>query len=86
MTLFKIGLIASLAVGCVPARAASPWIALGAQHPECTCRANGSNVPLGSQFCMATSSGQRLAECVMEQNVTSWRATDELCPQARLSP
>lgn len=86
MASFKIVLIACLTAGSAPARAASPWVALGALHPECTCRAKGANVALGSQICMATANGQRMAECVMEQNVTSWRATGLPCPEARLLP
>ena len=86
MASFKTVLVACLATGSAPASAASPWLALGAQHPECTCRVKGANVALGSQICMATASGQRMAECVMEQNVTSWRATGQLCPEARLAP
>ena len=86
MVSFKWVPIACLMVASGPAEAASRWVALGAQHPECTCRAKGADVALGSQICMATASGARVAECVMEQNVTSWRATSQPCPEARLSP
>ena len=86
MASFKGVATACLMVASSPAGAGSPWVALGAQHPECTCRTKGADVALGSQICMATPGGARVAECVMEQNVTSWRATSQPCPEARLSP
>ena len=66
-----------------PAFAESPWIAIGIANPECTCRFRGADVSLGTQICLATSEGMRLAECVMEQNVTSWKAGPSLCPVAQ---
>ena len=83
MVLFRpIGLALML---CAPAAIAaeSPWVALGAQHPECTCRFKGESLGLGSQACIATPQGMRLAECVMEQNITSWRAGQQPCPIAQ---
>ena len=62
----------------------SPWIVLGQAHPECTCRFKGADMSLGAQICIATASGLRMAECVMEQNITSWRAGQEGCPEARI--
>ena len=63
--------------------AESPWVAVGQANPECTCRFKGADVSLGTQACVATAQGMRLAECVMEQNVTSWRPGQDLCPVAR---
>ena len=62
-------------------------------HPEgpfipthnCTCRFDGGEVPLGQRRCLHTANGLRSALCVMEQNVTSWRLSNEECPQATLS-
>jgi hypothetical protein len=47
--------------------------------PECTCRYQGQNLPLGAHICLMTSEGPRLAECVREVNVTSWRPGGESC-------
>ena len=62
------------------------------KHPEgpfvpvhnCTCRFEGTDVPLGQRRCIRTAQGPRSAVCVMEQNVTSWRPSGEECPQASL--
>ena len=64
--------------------AGSPWVQAGIDHPECTCRSRGADLALGSRICMPTPEGMRMAECVMEQNVTSWRASVQPCPLARL--
>ena len=61
-------------------------------HPEgpfvpthnCTCRFDGGEVSLGQRHCIHTAHGPRSALCVMEQNVTSWRLSNEGCPQAML--
>ena len=55
------------------ARAAGPPL------PDCTCRNFGEDVPLGSRLCIVTPQGKRIAVCVREQNVTSWRAESENC-------
>lgn len=60
----------------------STWVA--PENPKCTCRYKGEHLPLGTRRCLQTPKGLRTAECVTEQNVTSWRPTDEPCPQARL--
>ena len=51
---------------------------------HCTCRFKGENVELGERRCIATPQGTRAAVCVMEGNVTSWRPSQEGCPQASL--
>jgi hypothetical protein len=52
--------------------------------PECTCRYNGQHLPLGALRCLQTPDGPRLAECVKEGNVTSWRPSRNPCPEALL--
>jgi hypothetical protein len=52
--------------------------------PECTCRYNGQHLPLGTRRCLQTPDGPRLAVCVKEVNVTSWRVSRDLCPEASL--
>jgi hypothetical protein len=47
--------------------------------PECTCRAAGRSFEVGQSTCLR---GERMAICVMEQNVTSWRMTDASCTPA----
>ena len=46
---------------------------------ECHCRANGRTYELGERVCLPTPSGQRVAECRMVQNVTSWSFGSEDC-------
>lgn len=72
-------------VFCFAAADAAAAGAEGDGRPECTCRSRGADLALGSMICLATPDGLRTAECVMEQNVTSWRVTNRLCPQANLS-
>ena len=48
-------------------------------HIECRCRANGQTFALGEKVCLQTPSGYRVAECRMEQNVTSWSFAPEEC-------
>ena len=43
------------------------------------------DVELGERRCLSTAEGPKAAVCVMEQNVTSWRPSDEGCPQAALA-
>ena len=47
--------------------------------PDCTCRNFGVDLPLGARLCITTPQGRRLAICVREQNVTSWRTGDDSC-------
>lgn len=80
----RASLFALAILAAAPAAAKSPWIQAGLDNPECTCRSRGANLALGSQICIPTPGGMKMAECVMEQNVTSWRATAAPCPEARL--
>lgn len=54
-------------------------------NPKCTCRYKGEHLPLGTLRCLQTPDGPRTAECVTEQNITSWRPGREPCPQAGLA-
>ena len=49
------------------------------RHIDCRCRANGRTYELGAKVCLPTPAGHRVAECRMEQNVTSWRFAPEDC-------
>ena len=60
------------------ARADGP-VRAGASLPACTCRYKGANVPLGTRVCLSTPEGPRMAECVVELNVTSWRPGKDPC-------
>jgi hypothetical protein len=51
--------------------------------PPCTCRAKGQVFQMGESVCLDTPDGPRLALCVMDQNVSSWRRTPAACPSAR---
>jgi len=47
--------------------------------PECTCRYRGQDLSLGAHICLMSPTGPRIAECVREGNVTSWRPGGESC-------
>jgi hypothetical protein len=47
--------------------------------PECMCRAKGQEWRLGETICLQTATGERLATCTMDLNVTSWRISDVPC-------
>ncbi len=51
---------------------------------NCTCRYKGKDVQLGELRCLATPEGPHSAQCVMEQNVTSWHPVSDPCPEASL--
>ncbi len=51
---------------------------------ECTCRAPGKRVELGGTICLRTPDGPRLARCVMDLNITSWKVLDAPCPVSAL--
>lgn len=81
-----------------PTRALAPLLALllaapaeaGHRHkvqagqpaPDCTCRAQGKRFELGETICLPTSEGPRVAVCVLEINVTSWRMSRVPCPDS----
>lgn len=54
--------------------------------PDCTCRAQGRAWGLGQTVCLKTASGERLAVCTMDQNVTSWRISEVPCATSSLKP
>lgn len=60
----------------------SAWVP--PDNSKCTCRFKGEHLPLGSRRCLQTPQGARTAECVTNQNITSWQPSDEPCPQASL--
>jgi len=70
-------------LAATPPLAASPLPQVGQVQPtrpiECRCRANGQSYELGSRVCLSTPRGYRLAECRMQQNVTSWAIGGEDC-------
>jgi hypothetical protein len=83
-SLVRLLMIVTLAANCMvtasfgapfPTRSAQPAPVL----PECTCRYRGHNVSLGQRICLESPDGPRLAECVLEGNVTSWRQGGESC-------
>ena len=65
---------AALAAGPPPGE----LLAQAAGKP-CSCRANGRSYELGEQTCLSTPRGTRLAQCELQQNVTSWRIGAEAC-------
>lgn len=62
-----------------PARAR---LAQADPHAECYCRAKGRQWGMGEQVCLRSPEGPRMARCVMDLNVTSWRFTGEACPES----
>ena len=53
---------------------------------ECHCRANGQDYELGARICLRSPAGYRLAECRMQQNVTSWTFGQEDCSPTASRP
>jgi hypothetical protein len=51
-------------------------------HPNCFCRAQGRMFAYGESVCLRTPEGPRLAQCLMELNVTSWTFTERPCPES----
>ncbi len=47
---------------------------------EYTCRYNGEDVRLGERRCLQTTRGQKLAECGISLNMSTWRASEGACP------
>jgi hypothetical protein len=53
------------------------------QHAaECFCRAQGRMFAVGETICLRTPGGPRLAQCALEVNVTSWRLSEQVCPES----
>jgi hypothetical protein len=52
--------------------------------PNCTCRANGTTFEIGQIACITLPSGQRLAQCGMVLNNTSWKILSGSCPTSFL--
>ncbi len=48
---------------------------------KCECRARGQAYTTGEQICL----NGRVATCAMDQNVTTWKSSNKLCPEANLS-
>ena len=70
---------AFLAAGAQPAPRVTADRAAAPAPTDCTCRNFGADLPLGARLCITTPQGRRLATCVREQNVTSWRTEDDSC-------
>jgi hypothetical protein len=66
---------AATAAGPVQAQAVDP-------HINCTCRANGRSYAVGERVCLSTPTGRRVAECRMQQNVTSWTLGPDDCSES----
>lgn len=78
----RVGLAIALHLSASPAFAADPSppaVQAANPHINCTCRANGRSYALGERVCLAVAGGHRVAECRMQQNVTTWRIGNESC-------
>jgi hypothetical protein len=51
-------------------------------HEQCYCRAQGRTFAVGESACLRTAAGPRVAECGMVLNNTSWRFTEQPCPES----
>lgn len=54
--------------------------------PPCTCRAAGKSWLVGETVCLKTPSGERLAICTTDENVTTWRISPVPCATSSLRP
>jgi len=61
-------------------------IACAAAAADCTCRAQGRDYHHGQRVCLASPDGPRLAVCGMDQNVASWKFSDQPCIVSALPP
>jgi hypothetical protein len=52
--------------------------------PNCTCRANGTKFEVGQIACITLPSGNRLVQCEMVLNNTSWKILSGSCPTSFL--
>lgn len=78
--------LAAGAATAAPVAGAAQGGAGAPRHIDCRCRAHGRTYELGARVCLPTPAGHRVAECRMEQNVTSWRFGREDCSvSARLA-
>jgi hypothetical protein len=79
-------LLALLAILLAPSAHAdgprTPRLAQADPHAECYCLAKGRRFGMGEQVCLRGPDGPRMARCVMDLNVTSWRPTGESCPDS----
>lgn len=59
-------------------------------HPalatECFCRSRDGPAPMGQRLCVSTQAGWRVAVCVMDINIMSWRLTGESCAPVSRRP
>ncbi|MFO1048048.1 MAG: hypothetical protein U1E52_09145 [Geminicoccaceae bacterium] len=89
MTRFWVAALPLLAMlpAATPLDARAAASAAAAPKIECHCRANGRDYALGARICLRAPTGYRLAECRMQQNVTSWEFGQEDCaPTAERGP
>ena len=72
---------AGVAAVAEPAAGAGGGAAAPAPNPHlnCTCRAQGRSYHIGERVCLSTPKGYRVAECRMQQNVTTWSVGAEDC-------
>lgn len=75
----SLGLFLAGGVGPAPAAELAVLAQAGTAYHNCTCRAQGRSYQLGERVCLATPRGYRVAECRMQQNVTSWNISAEDC-------
>ena len=52
-----------------------------AAGPTCTCQYFGQHLKVGTQICMKSWKGMRVATCGLELNNTSWKISDQKCSQ-----
>ncbi len=69
----------------LPLIVAGALAAPAAAH-DCTCRSPNGRVGLGDTVCLKTADGPRLAQCVMDLNITSWKVLKAPCPVADAVP
>lgn len=51
---------------------------------DCICLNQGTEIPEGQTACIKTNSGNRLAVCEKNLNVTNWKFLEEGCPLAEV--
>lgn len=78
--LASLGLV--LALASPAAASEKPALTPVSQPAECSCRAQGRSFEVGETACLRVGESSRVAQCGMVLNNTSWRFTDQPCPES----
>lgn len=73
---------ATASLAAEPARALEPPRLAQAPEPLCFCWSEGRKIAEGTNACIRTTQGRRLAHCGRVINMMSWQVTETPCPES----